>query len=149
MADTSAPQESSKLPQPKWIAKATAGTLALIVVALLQRYGDAVFDTLQSALGKRLLVQSIGLLLVLLGYSGWVVFRKPRIRQLHRRRAIYWVHGDSTPFCAFCYETTSKQHHLIGPIHIMDRSIERWDCPVCHHDYTAKSGDDFLMRSMR
>ena len=150
MGNTTTPQEPSKPPLPKWIGTATAGTAALLISALLQKFGDSVFDTLQASLGKKLVVQAIGLLLVLLGYFAWLHFRKPRTKKLTRRRAVYWAHGDSTPFCAFCYETASKHHHLVGPIEMHDPSVERWECRVCHHDYAAtKTGADFLMKNMR
>ena len=150
MGNTTTSPESSKPPLPKWIGTATAGTAALLVSAFLQKFGDSVFDTLQASLGKRLVVQAIGLLLVLLGYFVWLHLRKPHVRRLRRHRAVYWAHGDSTPFCAFCYETGAKQHHLVGPIEMLHKEVERWECRVCHHDYTAtKPGEDFLMRSMR
>ena len=148
---TTIPQESSKLPRPKWLERATAGTLGLIAVALLQAFGDSVFDALQSALGKRLVVQSIALLLVLLGYFAWLLLRKPRVRSLHRHRALYWAHSDKTPFCTFCYETSGKQLHLVGPTEMPDsyKDVERWECPVFYHCYISKAGEDFVLHATR
>ena len=138
-------QESSTLKPPKWISALTAGTLSLIAVALLQRFGDSVFDTLQSALGKRLAVQAIALLLVLLGYFAWLLLRHPRVRHLDRRRALYWAHGDMTPFCPCCYEVDNKQHHLSGPVPLLGGKDEFCQCHVCHRNFLAALGMDFVI----
>jgi|ERR1035441_1700249 hypothetical protein len=145
--DSKTSQESSIQKSPKWIAQLTAGTLSLIALALLQRYGDTVFDTLQLALGKRLVVQAIALLVVLLGYFGWSLIRKPRIRKLVRNRELFWAHRDSTPFCPYCYEFCEKQIHLVGPKSVNNggQIQERWECYVCYHDFDASSGKSFLM----
>jgi hypothetical protein len=141
-SDSKPAQESSTLKPPKWIAAWTAGTLSLIAVALLQRFGDSVFDTLQSALGKRLVVQAIALLLVLLGYCVWLLLRRPRIRRLERRFGLYWASDDKTAFCPFCYETSDKQLHLVGPKDLRGSEEKLWECNTCYHWYRGKPESD-------
>lgn len=133
---------------PRWLVTLLLSALALLGTLLLEAFGDSVFDNLTESLGKRRTLQLLFLLSCTTVCLAYWVFYRPLPRKLERRRAVYWARSDTTPFCAFRYETASKQHHLVGPIEMFDKSVERWECRVCHHDYTAtKKGDELLMRS--
>lgn len=146
--DFKKPQEAAVLKTPKWIERSVVVTLGLVATALLQRYGDAVFDGIQSALGKRLAVQAIAILIVLLLYFGWLLFRRPRIRSLIYRRGVFWARRDTTPFCPHCFESWSRQVHLTGPFSISE-DRERWDCHTCHYGFEVKlnSQESFLIKA--
>ena len=145
MENTTTPQESSKLPPPKWISTATATIVGLLLLAILQSCGDSVFDWLQQSLGKKLVVESISLLLVLLGYISWRFYSKPRVRKLHRRRAVYWATRDKTPFCPRCYEVDSKQHHLTSQTIDSQSKNPQWICFACYYGYEDVPDSDFRM----
>jgi hypothetical protein len=127
----------------KHLVGSIVGVLALAVTALLQKYGDSVFDAVHNTLGSKLLLQIGAVLLFLLGY---LVYRLKARRRLRWHRNLFWEHGDNTPFCPFCHEKDDKWIHLIfaPPITGQDNS-ERWMCYVCNHDFGARNGENFRM----
>ncbi|ELA8177609.1 hypothetical protein RGL50_005174 [Vibrio alginolyticus] len=47
---------------------------------------------------------------------------------------LYWVDGDETPFCTYCYEQNGKKLHL-RYIPDGDFFAEQWNCKACESAY--------------
>jgi hypothetical protein len=136
--------EKLKQSPGKWLALLIAATTASIGAALLRAWGDPVFDAIVAALGKRLFLQSILVLICILGYLGYLVFAHHR-KKLYWKNGLYWSRGDGTPYCPCCYEKESKPVHMTGPIELWNSEVERWDCPLCESVYCARTpGDKFI-----
>jgi hypothetical protein len=145
--DTTPFLERLKQGLEKWLATAIITTIGLTGLALLRVWGDKAFDAVVLVLGKRLFLQLILVLFCILSYFAWTAFFR-RHQKLHRRRALYWGRGDSTPYCPYCYERHSRKVHLTGPIPLLNSAVERWDCSVCSKVYCAdNSGVGFLIHS--
>ena len=65
------------------------------------------------------------------------------------RRGLYYKAGDPIPFCPHCWEASSRRIHLSGPIEMMNREIEYWECHTCDKDYDAKADENFRARPAR
>ena len=132
------------IPQPaKWLANGILVVSVAIAGAISKTYGDSIFDNLVSLLGKRLLLLSGLVLICSLGYCVYLIYRLNN-RKLIWKRSVYWAKGDSTPFCAFCYDKDQKQIHLSRFINVdPEKNPESYACPVCYSTYIAKHGGNF------
>jgi hypothetical protein len=70
------------------------------------------------------------------------VDRKKALRHL---RSLVFEDGDAVPFCPRCAEATGKLIHLFT-VKMASEEIERWECHVCHLEFTAQSKGDFTAR---
>lgn len=84
--------------------------LGSTTVALLQKYGDALFDSAANTIGKTLLLQIVALLLFASVYLSWRVYKhrkeKPEVERL--LDGIEFRRGPRTgyiwmPFCPQCH----------------------------------------------
>ena len=152
MSDTNTPnKEVSYQMPPRWLVTLLLSALALAGTLFLQAFGDAAFDSIATPLGKIRTLQLLFLLFCTSVCLAYWVFYRPMPRKLHRRRAVYWARRGKHPFCPFCFETATKQIHLIGPTVMPEarKTVERWECPVCPHCYVSKTGEDFVMHALR
>jgi 4-amino-4-deoxy-L-arabinose transferase-like glycosyltransferase len=106
----------------KWWLEVTTTLVAAVSLAILQKFGDSLFDTVTNALGKTLLIQIASLLLFSLIYLGWKVVRQKREKpELIRVVAgVEFRRGDRTgrkwlPFCPNCHVAIYPvQHERMG-----------------------------------
>jgi len=104
----------------KW-RELTLSLSGLAIVALLQKFGDAVFDSAANTIGKTLLLQIVSLLFLSCAYLGWRVYRhgkeKPQKPEVVRIVAgVEFRYGDRTgrqwlPFCPKCNTAIYPQRH--------------------------------------
>jgi hypothetical protein len=156
MSPSESPDDSTSLLKElrqqlsKRLAEGIIVLLGAVAVGLLHAYGESTFDLLVHALGKTKLLQIVALLLCLLGYCVfWIV--KMKRDKLVLKRSLYWMHGDKSPLCAFCYDTGNKRVHLNWKTYYekeKQKDVECWQCYNCNHDYVAWHGKDFAIRKV-
>ena len=145
MADSTPKTETSGPQLPKWLATSLLGLLALLGTALLEAYGDSVFDNLTVSLGKRRWLQLVFLLFCTIGYFSYLLSSRPRQPKVARRRGVCFAKGDSEPLCPYCYDRDASRIHL-ARVDTIEAHDERWECHSCDHDYSAHHGAPLEMR---
>ncbi len=124
-----------------WVLIVTA-TLTAVATILLNTFGDKTFDSLVAVLGKKLFLQITALILCSLAYCVFLLVRKDN-KKLQHRRQLYWLSGDSLPFCPRCYDDSEKRVHLFAASYNNDPKREDYECHICNHDFIARDGKDF------
>ena len=66
-----------------------------------------------------------------------------RKRSFHHVRQLYYADGDAVPFCPRCWESQNKAVHLFGPVPMVNKNVEFFECHVCGYDYSAKKREPF------
>ena len=54
-------------------------------------------------------------------------------KNLAFKEPLYWLEGDTTPYCPGCWEDKRSAVHLTFLDDYSDAT--RWQCPVCRHHY--------------
>jgi hypothetical protein len=70
-------------------------------------------------------------------------------KKLHRKKSLYWVDDDDTPFCPYCWERNGLAIHLTvyPPQGVYTRT--ECTCQECKIRYTAKGNEDFAVTRNR
>jgi len=129
----------------KWLAAWIALLSAGISTSLIQAYGDLFCDSVHNALGNKLMVQALALLVCISGYLSFELFCRERSKLRHRR-GLYWAAGDPVPYCPFCFDGSQKRVHLFTSIYNKNPKAQVFECQECNRDYSAWDGENFTPR---
>jgi hypothetical protein len=62
--------------------------------------------------------------------------------KMHFTAPFYYQEGDTTPFCAACFEGKERLAIHVEFSHNTDTET-RWDCPFCRHMYLIRKGQRY------
>ncbi len=142
MSKSDNPANSGAIPSQPTLGPATGLALLItaivtaVAVACLQFSGERIFDEILAAIGKKLFLQVILVLLAILSYCFYLLVKNSR--RLSWRRCLYWAKTDQTPFCPVCYETKGLRVHL-NTISFRAECDQAYSCGTCKNVYFAES----------